>query len=282
LVLACTAGIACGASAYPYGAPAKMAMEDASYASDGDMTAAEAPMAASTDRRLAFRATPADPPAAAEARHAPPTASDTRSDGTTGDTSAPDEPTPSDPPPKEPSAVKKPLLIYKARLHLAVFEATATIDAIDQLASDAGGYLVSRTDRAITVRVPARAFRTSIDAIIKHGDVLHREEKVQDVTEQFFDLRARLANARVIRRRLEQLLDRAKDVKEALLVETQLGRITAEIETLSGKLKLFRELIAFSTISVELKPRPVESIDSTVELPFPWLRQLGLPGLLKL
>jgi len=177
---------------------------------------------------------------------------------------------------------RAPLLIYKAQLRLAVFETTATLDAILTLTKTAGGYLVRRSNHGIKVRVPTEKFREVLDAIGKRGDVLQRQEDVLDVTDKYFDLTVRLKNARAMRERLVQLLERAEDVKGALAVERELGRVTATIEKLSGKLKLMRELLAFSTISVDLKPRRSESIDSTVQLPFPWLRQLGLSGLLNL
>lgn len=41
-------------------------------------------------------------------------------------------------------AVAGPLLIYKAQLSLAVFEAKKSIDAVEKLAKENGGYLVSR------------------------------------------------------------------------------------------------------------------------------------------
>jgi len=176
----------------------------------------------------------------------------------------------------------KPLLIYTANYTLAVFEATASIDAVQKLATDLGGYLVRRDDRSITVRVPSERFRGALGKIAKLGDVLHHEETVQDVTEQFLDLQTRLKNARAMRDRLEQLLAAAKDVKDALAVEKELGRVTAEIESMEGKLKRLRELIAFSTITVEFQARPSDRVDSNVRLPFPWLNQLGLSRLLSL
>ncbi len=175
-----------------------------------------------------------------------------------------------------------PLLIYSATLHMAVFEATQTLDATQKLAEKLGGYLVRRGDRSITVRVPSKKFRGVLSTIAKLGDVLHRDESVEDVTEKFYDLRTRLTNARAMRARLEQLLQQAANVKEALMVEKELARVTTDIEVMEGKLKLMGELIRFSTITLQLKPRPVDKIDSKVKLPFPWLDQLGLPHLLNL
>lgn len=175
-----------------------------------------------------------------------------------------------------------PLLIYNATIYMAVFEATKAIDATQQLTQELGGYLVRRDDRTITVRVPAKKFRPALEAIAKLGDVLHREESVQDVTDEFFDLQVRLKNAHAMRDRLAELLKQAKNVEEALMVERELGRVTEQIERLEGRLKLLRELISFSTITVEFKPRPTDQIDSNVRLPFYWLNQLGLSQLLSL
>jgi hypothetical protein len=193
----------------------------------------------------------------------------------------PPPPKPGEPPRGE-QKLAGPLLIYEATIHLAVFEVAAAIDKTMALAKERGGYLVRREDRSIVVRVPAAAYREVLDSIGKLGDVLHRSENVEDVTDQFFDLQVRVRNARVVRERLEQLLAQAKSVEEALMVERELTRVTTEIERLEGRLKLLRELVAFSTITVEFRPRPTEQVGRGVRLPFGWLDSLGLPNLLSL
>lgn len=209
-------------------------------------------------------------------------------------TGAPPPPTPTTPPKLTPDVPKPspgsegatkvagPMLIYTATFHMAVFEAGPSIDATYKLAKDMGGYLVRRDQRTIVVRVPAAKYRDALAQIGKLGDVLHREETVEDVTEQFLDVQTRLRNARAMRDRLEKLLEQAKDVKEALAVEKELGRITTDIERMEGRLKRLRELISFSTITVQFKPRASDHVDSKVRLPFPWLDRMGLSNLLSL
>jgi hypothetical protein len=196
------------------------------------------------------------------------------------------QPTPPPGSPKPPDtgvqAITGPMLIYNATVHMAVFEAKAAIEATLKLARELGGYLVRRDDQTIIVRVPAAKYREALDAVGKLGDVLHREENAQDVTDEFFDLQVRVQNARALRQRLEQLLAQAKNVEEALMVERALSRVTEEIERLEGRLKLLRELVAFSTITIEFKPRAVDQIQSNIRLPFEWLDQLGLSQLLSL
>jgi hypothetical protein len=85
-----------------------------------------------------------------------------------------------------------------------------------------------------------------------------------------------------VRQRLEALLAQAGSVEDALAVERELARVTESIELYKGKLELLRELVAFSTITVNFRARPTERVNSDVPLPFEWLNQLGLPNLLSL
>lgn len=178
--------------------------------------------------------------------------------------------------------VAGPMLIYKAQLYMAVFETRKAIDAVEKLAKENGGYLVSREDTRITVRVPSGKFDGALDDIAKMGDLLHRNVNVQDVTAEYTDLAIRLRNLEVMRERLEELLKKAAKVEEALAVEREMERVAGEIERIKGRLKLLRELVTFSTITVEFQPRPVDHVDSKVRLPFPWLDRLGLGDLLRL
>lgn len=176
---------------------------------------------------------------------------------------------------------RKPMLLYEAHLGMAVFRTQENLDRIEQMAVKAGGYLVNRGTNAIQVRVPAPDFESTLQKILALGDVHRREIKAEDVTAEYTDIAIRLQNAQAVRERLEQLLASAKNVEEALKVETELGRITNEIERMKGRLKLLQELAAFSTISVEFTERTQE-VQTRVELPFPWLDELGLHHLLDL
>ena len=200
--------------------------------------------------------------------------------------SAPSEEPPAAPPEPPPSQVDAqlagPLLIYQAHITMSVFETAQAIDQVEQAARSSGGYLVSRDDTTIVVRVPASKFDGVLAELLKLGDVLSRNVEVRDVTEEYFDLATRLRNQEAVLARLEALLAEATNVEEAIKVETELARVAGEVEVLKGRLKLLRELIAYSTITIEFAPRPQEHIDGAVNLPFPWLEGLGLGNLLSL
>lgn len=171
------------------------------------------------------------------------------------------------------------MLIYTATLHLAVFQVEQQMNAVERLARDVGGYLSVRNDTQITVRIPRGKFDDTIKSIEKLGDVVHRSVTAQDVTDEYVDLEIRLKNGRAVRDRLQALLEKA-GVKEAIEIQKELARVTEEIERIEGRLKLLKDKIAFSTITVSFQPVDSQPVRDATILPFPWLQDLGLSSLM--
>lgn len=174
------------------------------------------------------------------------------------------------------------MLIYTASITMAVYQVEPGLAAIEKIGRDFGGYLAVKTDQVITIRVPRGKFDDALKEVEKVGDVIHRDVTAEDVTDQFVDLDARLRNAKAMRDRLQELLKKA-NTKEALEIEVQLERVMGEIESMEGKLKLLKDKIAFSMITVTFAPRGQAAVrDMPLRLPFPWLSGLGLGRLLSL
>jgi len=180
------------------------------------------------------------------------------------------------PPPRRES-----LLIYTATLVLAVFQVDASLTKIEELSRSVGGYLASRNDTSIVIRVPRARFQEALGEVAKIGDVLHRNVEAQDVSDQVVDLEARLKNARAVRDRIAQLLQGATATKDALEIEKELARVMGEIELMEGKLQLFADKIAYSTVTVNFQALHTSEVHAMARLPFPWLQELGLSTLLQ-
>lgn len=183
-------------------------------------------------------------------------------------------------PTKEPAQTRD-LVIYTARFTMAVYQVDQGLAAVEKIARDNGGFLGQKRDREITVRVPRGRFEAALAAIGTIGDVLHREIQAQDVTDEHVDLEIRIKNSRAMQRRLTELLAKAS-VKEALEIEKELHRVTQELELLEGRMKVLKDKIALSTITVVFTPRGAAIPTARVRLPFPWLGALNLPSLLSL
>jgi hypothetical protein len=183
----------------------------------------------------------------------------------------------------EVAQITGPLLIFTAHFVMAVFEVDKSLDAVERTARDLGGFLSRRDDHSITVRVPAARFEEAVATVEEVGDVVSRNVSSEDVTDQFRDLTIRLQNATAMRDRLEKLLAKADKVEDALNVERELGRVTEEIELIKGRLKFLKDRVSFSTLTVEFRARGSEHQGpQPVQLPLPWLYDLGLNRLMNL
>lgn len=181
------------------------------------------------------------------------------------------------------AVMRAPMLVYTARVNMAVFEVKSSLAEVESLARNLGGFLARRNDQSITIRVPAARFDEAIRRIEKLGDMLSRDVQVEDVTEEYLDTEIRLKNARAVRERLEQLLAKATKVEESIQIEKELERVAETIERLEGRMKFLRDRAAFSTITVTFQPqRAAELGKRRFNLPVPWIYQLGLGRLLSL
>ncbi|MGH7296644.1 MAG: DUF4349 domain-containing protein [Polyangiaceae bacterium] len=171
------------------------------------------------------------------------------------------------------------MLAYSADLTLAVFQVDRSLGSVESLARDLGGYLAQRGDTSVTVRVPRPRFDEALGRIEKLGDVLHRNVAAEDVTDEYVDLELRLKNARAMRDQLAGLLHGAA-VKDAVEIEKELAKVTEVIEQIEGRLKVMRDKVGYSSITVSFQATAPSTVRSTSILPFAWLDTMGLESLL--
>ena len=164
------------------------------------------------------------------------------------------------------------LIIRTADMSIVVPDTEQAMTSIAQMADDNGGWVVSsnvfqydETAKTgnMSVRIPSEGFQSFIDAIqLMSVEVTRISTSGQDVTEEYVDLSARLANLEATAARVRNFLDEAKDVEDALAVNQELSRLEGEIEVLKGRIKYLEQSSAFSTVSIDLTPdilsQPIE------------------------
>src|SRR5262249_27748410 len=136
--------------------------------------------------------------------------------------------------------------------------------AIEESAHAAGGYLSStRSDETssstLVLRIPSARFDEVARSLARLGRVLQESIAAEEISEQYYDLAARLDNARRLESRLLELVSRqASKMSDVLEVERELGRVREEIERLEGKRRLWDNQVALGTLTVHVWPRPSE------------------------
>jgi hypothetical protein len=104
----------------------------------------------------------------------------------------------------------------------------------------------------ITFMVPAAKFDETITALAGLGKVQNEHISGQDVSAQYVDLQARLANQEAQRNAMLALLKRAQSISDIIAVQTQIGQITGQIEQLKGQIQYIQHNTAYSTVTVNL------------------------------
>jgi hypothetical protein len=108
-----------------------------------------------------------------------------------------------------------------------------------------------RISNTITVRVPANQFDNFLaDATkgVKKFD--YKSVDVQDVTEEFVDIQARLKTKKELEIRYSELLKQAKTVTEMLEIERQMEQLRSEIESVEGRLKYLESSVSLATLTI--------------------------------
>ena len=118
----------------------------------------------------------------------------------------------------------------------------------------------------ISFMVPAKNFDETIDGLAKLGKVQNEHIGGQDVSAQYVDLQARLANAEAQRNAMVALLQRAQSVSDIIAIQNQLGQITQQIEQLKGQIQYLDHNTSFSTVTVNIveagAPAPTAASDN--------------------
>jgi hypothetical protein len=162
---------------------------------------------------------------------------------------------------KVPSSTPRKI-VRNGEIHLVVRAYEPARQAIEDLVQRSGGYISSSqvhhslgqvSSATIVLRVPAGQFGGIVRHLGRLGVVSYESTGSQDITEEYYDLRARLSNARKLEARLIELLAKSTGkVSDLLIVEKELARVREQIERLEGKLRLFDSLVDLSTLTLQL------------------------------
>ena len=121
---------------------------------------------------------------------------------------------------------------------------------------------------SVTVRVPVQSFEDLVVGVGDIGTIRNRDIDSQDVTSEFTDLESRLRHLRAQEEFYLGLLDRAKNVRDAIAVQQQLDGIQSQIEQIQGRLNMLDDRTSFSTLTVELfEPGAGTALSSATEDP---------------
>ncbi len=155
-----------------------------------------------------------------------------------------------------------PKLIRTADVRFQVEDLEKSSEIIDQLVKQHGSYISTanmsstntEANNTISVRVPNQEFDGLLKDVCKQSIYMQRKNvSVQDVTEEYVDIEARLKTKKEVEARyIEILKSKTKTVEDVLKAEEQIRIIREEIEAREGRLNYLKNQVNYSTITVQV------------------------------
>lgn len=163
-------------------------------------------------------------------------------------------------------------IILHAKVDVRIENADEAISTIRAAVNGSGGYVQeSRTEgtrqqgRKVTMimRIPSGSYVSMMSLVASLGEKTSEYEWTNDVTEEFLDLEARISTKEKHLTQLQALYARSGSIKEMMELEQEIARVTAELESMKGRMQFLSNQVAFSTITVGLYepgvPAPIQA-----------------------
>ena len=112
--------------------------------------------------------------------------------------------------------------------------------------------LPENTKATLQLRVPGARYDELITRLTALGDVVQKTEQASDVTAQVVDVESRIETQRKSLEQVRALLTRAGTLTEVLVVERDLTRREADLESLESQRKVLADQTTLATIDLTL------------------------------
>ncbi|HRD37711.1 MAG TPA: DUF4349 domain-containing protein [Bacteroidia bacterium] len=160
---------------------------------------------------------------------------------------------------KAPAVVFERKLIKTGDVSFKTKSLSETKKQITEALKAAGGYIAKENaydysenpSENLTVRVPAKNFDGFLNKILEGVDELDSKNiDIQDVSEEFVDMEARLKNKKQLEAKYQELLGKANNMDDILRIEKEISYIREDIESTEGRLKYLSNQVSYSTLTI--------------------------------
>lgn len=119
-------------------------------------------------------------------------------------------------------------------------------------ASQSGSKNAVRRCCDYTVRIPAEKFDEFTSKVGDLGTVTYSYEYIDDVTESYVDIEARLSSLDAQLEAYMKLMDKAESIEDILQIQQYITDVTYQIESYTARLNSYKSKIAYSTLNLNL------------------------------
>jgi hypothetical protein len=159
--------------------------------------------------------------------------------------------------------------ILTATVQIEAENVSQKFEEVGAIALGAGGVVFSSSfgndgdqqTASVTIRIPNDRYQETLAALRKLGTVKQEQSTGTDVTGEYTDLQSRLRNLEATERQYLDLLTKATNINDILIVQDRINATRGEIEQILGRIALLDNQTELSTITVHLFPPAVGLAD---------------------
>ena len=142
------------------------------------------------------------------------------------------------------------------------------IEKLEQRGNSNAGYSYRYAN--LTIRIPVAEMDGFVDHVTGQSNITYRQESANDVTLSYVATESRIKALETEQTRLLELLSKAENMEDLLLIEKRLTEVRTELEEVTSQLRLYDNLIDFGTIHLNLQQ--VTKFTDTTREPTVWQR----------
>ena len=156
--------------------------------------------------------------------------------------------------------------IRNLELHAETEDMDTLLESIETRTAELGGYVEQKevyrgsayADRVyrhgtLTLRVPAEKADQLVQNVGEISNITNMMEDVDDVTLQYVATESRITALTTEETRLLELLAKAENMEDLLMIEARLTEVRAELEEYTSQLRIYDNLVNYATIRLNIQ-----------------------------
>jgi hypothetical protein len=153
-------------------------------------------------------------------------------------------------------------IMYDADVRLIVDDFEGIPEKVQKLVDGSGGFVAQQKLHGRSgsprsgewkIRIPVTGYEDFLESTRQIGELQSLSATSQDVTEQYYDLEARIKNKqREETRLLKHLDENSGKLEEILAVEKEISRVREELERMQGRMRVLKDLVSLTTVTLHV------------------------------
>ncbi len=181
----------------------------------------------------------------------------------------------------EEAGAQESKIIRTASLTLATQEYDTALESLRALCREMQGYESWSSESTssatglrsinLTLRIPSASLDAFLQGTAAAGRVTYRSETMDDVTDSYYDTRARLETQQALMARLQSLVTDAANLSDLLELESKIADTQYQIDRLTSSLATTDKRVNYATVDLTLREEsPANQLTSDI----PWPKRL--------